>query len=83
MVKNRVGILLVHGVGEQRKFEHLESVVRNIATTLKAEPHLSVNVAIKTREDGHYGAEQPFWAAEAEAPIVMSVKNNAAEAPEE
>lgn len=31
----KVGVLLVHGVGEQCQFEHLEGEARNIATTLR------------------------------------------------
>lgn len=31
----KVGVLLVHGIGEQRQFEHLESEARNIALTLQ------------------------------------------------
>jgi hypothetical protein len=27
----RIGVLLVHGIGEQRRFEHLEGEARNIA----------------------------------------------------
>jgi len=30
----RVGILVVHGIGEQCQFEHLEEVVRNITSAL-------------------------------------------------
>ncbi|WP_250121807.1 hypothetical protein [Chroococcidiopsis sp. CCMEE 29] len=31
----KVGVLLVHGIGEQCQFEHLEGEARNIATTLR------------------------------------------------
>jgi len=32
--RERVGVLLVHGIGEQKRFEHLEAEVRNIAAAL-------------------------------------------------
>ncbi len=36
-ITSRVGILLIHGVGEQGQLEHLNRVVRNIAQALKAD----------------------------------------------
>ena len=32
----RVGVLLVHGIGEQRRFEHLEAEARQIVSALEA-----------------------------------------------
>ncbi len=39
----KVGVLLVHGIGEQCQFEHLEGEARNIATSLR-------KLAAKTNE---------------------------------
>lgn len=36
MTTTRVGVLLVHGIGEQRRFEHLEAEVRQIVSALEA-----------------------------------------------
>jgi hypothetical protein len=32
----RVGVLVVHGIGEQRRFEHLESETRKIVNAILA-----------------------------------------------
>ncbi|AFY92611.1 hypothetical protein [Chamaesiphon minutus] len=42
----RVGILLVHGIGETKKFENIEAVARNIAAALLSDPCLKVRVII-------------------------------------
>jgi hypothetical protein len=73
--KSRVGVLLVHGVGEQRKFEHLEACVREIAVAMKANPSLSVTVVVNQSEAGEVGAEKPLWQVEPTPPVVLSVKS--------
>lgn len=75
MEKKRVGVLVVHGVGEQRKFDHLQSVVRDLAAAIKSDPSLTVTIEVKTSGDGTVGSEQEFWQAEAVSPISLFVKD--------
>lgn len=75
----RVGILLVHGIGEQCQFEHLEEVVRNIASALKADPNLaSVQININVSGDAPYRAKQQTWRGEGISTAIIEVidKNN-------
>ena len=60
---NKVGILLVHGIGETKKFENIEAVVRNIATALQAEKY-SVRVIANASNDGAFRASQQTWMAQ-------------------
>ena len=34
----RIGVVLVHGIGEQGRFEHLSNEVRDLLTALDADP---------------------------------------------
>lgn len=73
----RVGIVVVHGIGEQRRFEYLEEVVRNIALALQADLLISsVQVNINTSNDAAYRAEYETWRGESTATAVIEVKNN-------
>ena len=59
---NRVGILLIHGIGEQSQFEHLEEVVRNVATALDADQKIeSFTVCVNSSKDSAYRARQQIW----------------------
>jgi virulence-associated protein VagC len=61
----RVGVMLVHGIGEQCQFEHLEEVVRNITADLQADPYLrSTQVSVKVSKDAAYGAKHQTWKGE-------------------
>jgi hypothetical protein len=70
----RVGVLVVHGVGEQRQFEHLEEVVRNIALALQADVKLkSVQVSVNVSKDAAYRAEHQTWKGEGVATAAIEV----------
>ena len=72
--KTRVGILLVHGVGEQGRFEHLDGVVRNIAQALKeVETVQQVHVELRASANGPLAAQQIAWVANDDAPVVIEV----------
>ncbi|MEM7580478.1 MAG: hypothetical protein AAF316_11630, partial [Cyanobacteria bacterium P01_A01_bin.80] len=66
----RVGILLVHGIGETKKFENIEAVAKNIAKALesdkrdKREKPLEVRVIINSTDYGEYAASQQTWLAD-------------------
>jgi hypothetical protein len=51
-----VGVLVIHGVGEQTRFEHLESISLNLA---RAAEGASVDMAYGTQTERH--AEQQSW----------------------
>lgn len=71
---HRIGILVVHGIGEQRQFEHLEEVVRNIASALQADTSLdSVHVNVNIIGDAPYRAEQQTWQGEGTATAIIEV----------
>lgn len=64
--KEKVGVLLVHGIGETKKFENLENAATNIARSLLLENSNSSNsfdlkVIINSSDDGAYGANQQTW----------------------
>jgi len=52
----RVGVLVVHGVGEQTRFEHLEEIALNLA---KAANAVSVDMKYGSQNERH--AEQLSW----------------------
>ncbi len=71
---DRVGILVVHGIGEQCQFEHLEEVVRNIASALQEDSNLnSVQVDVNVSGDAAYRAEQQTWRGEETATAIIEV----------
>ncbi len=64
----KIGVLLVHGIGEQLQFEHLEGEARNIALALKesaaqatASKALNVHVALNTLPSAAFGSQQETW----------------------
>ncbi|GET40236.1 hypothetical protein [Microseira wollei] len=74
----RVGVLVVHGIGKQKQFEHLICIVRNIAQALKndnSQGSLDVQMTIRTCANAAFGAAQKTWAADTKAPVVVTVKD--------
>jgi hypothetical protein len=59
----RVGILVIHGVGEQTRFEHLEEIALNLA---KAAGTASVDMKYGSQTERH--AEQQSWH---ESPLIV------------
>jgi hypothetical protein len=72
----RVGILLVHGIGETKKFENIEGVARNIATALRADRNLDVRVIINISDNAGFCADQQIWLADGEEPVIIEVKEH-------
>ena len=71
---HRVGILVAHGIGEQLQFEHLEEVVRNIASALQVNSNLnSVQVNINVSGDAPYRSEHQTWRGERTATAIIEV----------
>jgi hypothetical protein len=70
----RVGVLLVHGIGEQCQFEHLQEVVRNITADLQNDSYLdSVEVSIRVSKDAAYGAKHQTWRGEGIATATIEI----------
>src|ERR1017187_3768238 len=65
--RRRVGVLVIHGVGEQKRFEHLEEIALNLA---KAAKGASVDVKYGSQFGRH--AEQQSWH---ESPIIVRWKS--------
>jgi len=72
----RVGILLVHGIGETKKFENIEAVARNIATALLDDPNLDVRVIINTSDNAGFRADQQIWLSDGLEPVIIEVKEH-------
>src|SRR5262245_11378326 len=56
-----IGVVVVHGIGEQRRFEHLDGQVRSIVSALRARNGAKVTVEITGTEGGAFHAEQDTW----------------------
>lgn len=73
MGTRRVGVILVHGIGEQKRFEHLEAQIRELVVAIKRRPRTAVSVEILPGRGAVYHAEQDTWAAGEEPSARISV----------
>jgi len=67
-----VGVILVHGIGEQRRFEHLESESRKIINAIIAgygERRRDVTVTLTTASGDAFRGNQSTWVSGPEAPL--------------
>ena len=71
----RIGIVLVHGVGEQRRFDHLCAEVKNFVAALSTVPNLEVTVETRNTQDSEVGAANESWRADQDAPVKIHVKH--------
>jgi hypothetical protein len=69
----RIGVVLVHGVGEQRRFDHLSSEVRNLAAALASMPNARVSIETRSSQDSEVGAENESWRVDGSAPVKIHV----------
>ena len=70
----RIGIVLVHGIGEQGRFEHLSSEVRDLLAALDADPNVRCTVDTRSTRDSAVGAQQESWLAETGAPVRIDIR---------
>jgi hypothetical protein len=73
----RVGILLVHGIGEQCQFEHLLEICRHVSRTLTidvSQGRLETQILVKTKPEGAYASKAQTWSAH-KAPITIRTRN--------
>jgi hypothetical protein len=59
----RVGLILVHGIGEQKRFAHLDSEIRGIIDGLQRRPRARITVEILSGGAATYNADQDTWAS--------------------
>jgi hypothetical protein len=64
---DRVGVILVHGIGEQRRFEHLEAHARNLIDAMltreeRTGRQTSVSIELIEAEGATYKGEHASWA---------------------
>lgn len=72
MPVEKVAVLFVHGIGEQRRFEHLEGETRKIVDAILAaygQRRRDVTITLKTAAGDAYRGDQSSWVSGAEAPL--------------
>jgi hypothetical protein len=67
----RIGVVVVHGIGEQRRLEHLDWQVRCIVSALRARPSARVTVEITGAPSATFHAEQDTWSGGASVRVVV------------
>ena len=72
-VSERIGVILVHGIGEQRRFEHLSNEVRQLIIALEANPNIKTSVQTGVTRDSELFAEHETWRAEEQAPVQIDI----------
>jgi hypothetical protein len=68
----KVAVLVVHGIGEQRRFEHLESETRKIVDAIIANygaRRRDVTVVLKTATGDAFRGDQSSWVSGPDAPL--------------
>ncbi len=75
----KVGVLVVHGIGEQRRFEHLESEARKVINAILAiygKRRCDVTVTLTSGESDSFHGNQSSWVSGADAPLHAIVDFN-------
>jgi hypothetical protein len=68
----KVGVILVHGIGEQRRFEHLESETRKIVDAIinrYGERRCDVTITLTSGAGDEFQADQSSWVSGPHPPI--------------
>lgn len=69
-----IGVILVHGIGEQRRFEHLDGQTRFLLKALRDYPGVTdVSVDIRPSGAATFQAEQDTWTAGPNPPVSVLV----------
>jgi hypothetical protein len=75
----RIGVILVHGIGEQRRLQHLDSQLRDLISALRDmqtmpnAPVRHIGVDIPGSDAAVFKAEQDTWTAGAEPSVTIVV----------
>ena len=67
--RKRIGILVIHGVGEQTRFEHLEAVAGSLFKALSQDPARKPQIQIRRGDQASLHAPRESWR---NAPAVVS-----------
>ena len=73
----KVGVILVHGIGEQRRFEHLESETRKIVDAIienYGQRRRDVTVTLTAGSGDAFLGRQGTWVSGADAPLHVLVE---------
>jgi hypothetical protein len=70
-VTTHIGVLVVHGIGEQRRFEHVDGQVRQLVSALQARSGVQVTTEIRGTRSGAYQAASDTW--DADGPVGVHV----------
>lgn len=72
-----IGILFVHGIGEQRQFQALQGLADSFMKALANQQtrKLKINLQINKLSSGPLGAEQQTWDDSSQAPIIIHIKD--------
>lgn len=76
---DQVGVILVHGIGEQKRFVHLDGEIRGIIEGLRRRPTARITVEILSGAASTYNAEQDTWASGADPSVRITVKEDGKE----
>ncbi|MDJ0903975.1 MAG: hypothetical protein QNJ55_34830 [Xenococcus sp. MO_188.B8] len=72
-----IGILVVHGIGDQKQFDCLKGVAQSIVDSLQSEinkGYVEVSVDINRAETGTFQSLHPAWQEGEKAPINVRIK---------
>ena len=56
-----IGVIVVHGIGEQRRFEHLDWQGRDLIRAIKEQPGVEITAEIGANPAAGFHAEQDTW----------------------
>jgi pimeloyl-ACP methyl ester carboxylesterase len=75
----QVGVILVHGIGEQRRFEFLDAQIRHILRAIKRRPGTDMSVEIAGAPSAAFHAEQDTWAGGGEGAVRAHIREGGTE----
>jgi hypothetical protein len=82
MPMEQVGVILVHGIGEQRRFQHLDGQLRDLVESLAGHDDVQrVSVDISAGRAAAFHAEQDTWNVGPEATVTVTVEHTLRGAP--
>jgi hypothetical protein len=67
--RKRIGILVIHGVGEQTRFEHLEALAGNLFKALSQDPARKPQIQIRRGDHAPLHAPRESWR---DVPVIVS-----------
>jgi hypothetical protein len=71
----RIGVVFVHGIGEQRRFDHLDWQIRPLIEALMRRPHTALTVEIVGANASTLRAEQDTWSTDGKGPVRALVRD--------